>query len=75
MCYILQRGRERVNKLVRELGQEANGVNIKYSHVTWQLSCMYSNIQGGKELIFRLETSISSQCFNQGCFAFRNKDC
>jgi len=59
---------------VRELGQKANGVYKQYSHVTWQLSGMYCNIQGGKELVFRLKTSISSQCFNQSCFTFRNKD-
>lgn len=71
VCDILQGGREGVNELVGQLGKEADGVHVEYSHATGQLTGMDSDVQCGKKLIFGLETSISCQCFNESGLSWR----
>lgn len=64
MCDILQRGWKRVDKLVRQLRQEADGVHVQRGHVTGQPAGVYRHVQGGKELIFRLESNVTCQSFD-----------
>lgn len=69
MFDILQGGREGINELVRQLGQEANSVHVQDCHVIRQLACMDCDIQGGEKLVFGLKTTVSSQGFNQSGFS------
>lgn len=69
MFDVFQGGREGINELVRQLGQEANRVHIQDCHVIRQLACMDRDIQGGEQLVFGLKTTVTSQGFNQSCFS------
>lgn len=69
MFDIFQGGGEGINELVRQLGQETYSVHIQDCHVIRQLACMDCNIQGGKKLVFGLKTNVTSQGFNESCFA------
>lgn len=70
MFDIFQGGREGVNKLVRQLRQEADGVHVQNRHVTGQLACMNGDIQGGEKLVSGLKTTITSQRFDQSRFSW-----
>lgn len=65
MGYILQSSGEGVDELMGELGQETNGVDIQDGHVTRQPSGVNRDIQGGKELVFGLQASITCQRFDE----------
>lgn len=65
MCNILQRGGKRVDELVRELRQEADGVHVQHGHVTGQPTGVYRHVQRGEELVFRLESDIARQSSDQ----------
>lgn len=62
---VLQGGREGVDELVGQLGQEADGVHVEDGHTTGQLAGMDGDIQGGEKLVPRLETTVTCQCFDQ----------
>lgn len=74
MFDVFQSGREGINELVRQLGQETYGVHIQNRHVIRQLSCMDRDIQGGEKLVFGLKTTVTSQWFNQSCFSCTEKN-
>lgn len=65
MCHVLQRGRKRVDELVRKLRQEADGVHVQRGHVSGQPTGVYRHVQSGEELIFRLERDVTGQSFDQ----------
>lgn len=73
MFDIFQGGREGINELVRQLGQETNSVHVQDCHVIRQLACMNCNIQGGEKLVFGLKTTVTSEGFNQSCFSCSDK--
>lgn len=68
MFDVVQGGREGVYELVRQLRQEADGVHVQDSHVTGQLACVNGDIQGGEELVSRLEAAVTSQRFDESRF-------
>lgn len=70
---IFQGSREGIDELVRQLGQETNGVHIQNRHVIRQLACVDCDIQGGEKLVFGLKTTVTSQWFNQSCFSCTEK--
>lgn len=72
MLNILQGGREGVDELVGQLGQEADGVHVQDCHVTGQLAGVDGDIQGGEKLVFGLKTAVTSQCFDQSRFSWAN---
>lgn len=74
MFDVFQSGREGINELVRQLGQETYGVHIQNRHVIRQLACMDRDIQGGEKLVFGLKTTVPSQRFNQSCFSCTEKN-
>lgn len=66
---ILQGGREGVDELVGQLGQEADRVHVEDGHATGQLAGMDGDIQGGEKLVPRLETTVTCQCLDQSRFS------
>lgn len=70
MFNIFQGGREGVNELVRQLGQEADRVHVQNCHVTGQLACVDGDIQGGEKLVSGLKTTVTSQRFDQSRFSW-----
>lgn len=66
---IFQGGREGVDELVGQLGQEADGVHVQDSHATGQLAGMDGDIQGGEQLVPGLKTTVTCQCLDQSCFS------
>lgn len=68
MFDVFQRGREGVNELMGQLGQEADGVHVQNSHATGQQAGVDGDIQGGEKLVSGLEAAVTSQCFDQSCF-------
>lgn len=73
MFDVLQGGGERVDEPVRELGQETDGIHVQDRHVIGQLACVDRDIQGGKELVFGLKTTVTGQGFNQSRFSCTDK--
>lgn len=65
MFNIFQGGREGVDELVGQLGQEADGVHVQDCHVAGQLAGVDGDIQGGEKLVFGLKTAVTGQCFYQ----------
>ena len=65
---IVQGGREGVDELVGQLGQEADGVHVQNRHAAGKLAGMDGDIQGGEELVSGLEGAVPSQSFDQSGF-------
>lgn len=70
MGHILKGSGKGVDELMGKLGQETNGVHIQDSHVTWQPPSVNCDIQGGKELVLRLQASITRQGFDESGLAW-----
>jgi hypothetical protein len=68
---VIQRGGEGVYEPVGKLGQEADGVHVKHSHVTRQRAGVHRDVQRGKQLISRLQRSVTSQRLDQSRLTWR----
>ena len=62
---VLQGGRERIDELVGQLGQEADGVHVEHGHVTGQLAGVHRHVQRSEQLVPGLEGAVPGQCFDQ----------
>ena len=51
---VLQGGGERVDELVGQLGQEADGVHVEHGHVTGQLASVHRHVQRSEQLVLGL---------------------
>ena len=65
MFDVLQGGGERVDELVGQLGQEADGVHVEHSHVTGQLAGVHRHVQRSEQLVPGLKATVTCQCFDQ----------
>lgn len=74
MFNVFQGGREGVNELVGQLGQEADGVHVQDSHATGQLAGVDGDVQCGEKLVSGLEAAVTGQCFDQGRFSCTDKN-
>lgn len=65
VSHVLQRGRERMDQAVRQLGQEANGVHVQDPQARGQQPRVYRDIKSRERLVPRLQSSLTRQSLDE----------